>query len=245
MPKLTEEPRQRRALARARREAVQAEEDDLRHALRREQWRREGMYLSYEEYVAGVGCRGCGEPLSDGLDGWRPTAKLTDEERAEREAYDARFRERHAECRAARWSIEGSRISHCFYCCPPPPMSEQKIRELNRLFASFGPRDPKELDAWELLLTCDHLAQRTQHRSHDHWSGRVVDCPTCEVRRGVVQFTRVGPANDPDGEVERERLVAELSAESAKLERRQKAASSTEQRIAEINAKLARMESKR
>ena len=242
MPKLTEEQRQRRALARARREALQAEEDDLRRELRREQWRREGTYLSYEEYVAGVPCRGCGEPLSDGLGSRWPTNKLTDQERAECEAYEARFRERHAECRAGSWGIEGSRTSHCFYCCPPPPMSEKKIRELSRLFGSFGPRDPKELDTWEMVLTCDHVVQKTQHRSHQYWSGRVVDCPTCGVRRGVVQSTRIAPANDPHGEVECERLLAELRTETAKLERRQKAAASTEQRIAEINAQLGKVE---
>jgi hypothetical protein len=117
-------------------------------------------------------------------------------------------------------------------------MSEKKIRELGKLVDSFGPVELKELDAWELLLTCDHLVLRTQHRSTRYCSARVADCPTCAVRRGVVQSTRIGPANDAHGVVERERLMAELRTETAKLERRRKAAASTEQRIAEINAKL-------
>ena len=113
MPKLSEEQRQRRALVRARREAIQAEEDDLRFARRREQWRLEGTYLSYEEYAAGVPCRGCGEPLLDGQGSRWPPNKLTDQERAECDAYDARFRERHADCRRGRWGMQGSRTSHC------------------------------------------------------------------------------------------------------------------------------------
>lgn len=116
MAKLTDEQRQHRALARARREALQAEEDDRRCEERRQQWVRDGMYLSYEEYEQGVPCRGCGEPLQDGLGSWPALLKLTDQQRAEHDAYEAAFKERHGGCHTGRWSMEGSRTYHCFLC---------------------------------------------------------------------------------------------------------------------------------
>lgn len=42
MPKMTEEQRQRRAAMRARREALAAEEDELRLEQRRQQWIDQG-----------------------------------------------------------------------------------------------------------------------------------------------------------------------------------------------------------
>ena len=239
MAKLTEEQRQKRALARARRGALEAEEDDRRHEERRRQWDREGTSLRLEEYRQGVPCRGCGELLQDERGSWPPLLKMTEEERAEHDAQDVAFRERHADCRAGRWSIQGSRSVHCFLCCPPAPMSRHKLEELARLFSTFKPADPKDLDTWELLLTCDHLVHKTQHKDHDHWSVRVAYCPACETRRGIVTSTRIGPANDPQGEVERERIVVEIRAEMAKLERARKAVARVEARLEALNAKLA------
>ena len=118
-------------------------------------------------------------------------------------------------------------------------MSRHKLEELARLFSTFKPADPKDLDTWELLLTCDHLVHKTQHKDHDHWSVRVAYCPACETRRGIVTSTRIGPANDPQGEVERERIVVEIRAEMAKLERARKAVARVEARLEALNAKLA------
>lgn len=179
MPKLTEEQRQKRALTRARRGALEAEEDDRRSEERRQQWEREGTRLTLEEYRQGVPCRGCGELLQDERGSWPPLLRMTEAERAEHDAQDAAFRARHADCRAGRWSIQGSRTRHCFICCPPAPMSRHKLEELARLFATFKPADPKNLDAWELSLTCNHSVHKTQHKDHDYWSARVVDCPAC------------------------------------------------------------------
>lgn len=54
MGKLTEEQRQERSRARNRREALQAEDDDRRREATREQWQREGTYLSRVEFKAAI-----------------------------------------------------------------------------------------------------------------------------------------------------------------------------------------------
>ncbi|MGW5200767.1 hypothetical protein [Streptomyces spiralis] len=53
MGKPTEEQRQERVRARARRAALQAEEDARRQKEKREQWKQDGTYLSREEFEAG------------------------------------------------------------------------------------------------------------------------------------------------------------------------------------------------
>jgi hypothetical protein len=192
MAKLSEQERQRRALARARRDALAAEEDDHRQSQRTRQWARDGMYLTYEELTAGVACRGCGMVVVDGFGNWPALMTMGATERADYDAADAAFRERHSGCRSSRWSMSGSRSQHCGYCCPPPPMSPTQIDRLRQLFASVNP-DPAELDVWKLSLTCDHQVSRHQHCSNQRWSTSVVDCPPCGTARGGVTSERVGP----------------------------------------------------
>jgi DNA repair exonuclease SbcCD ATPase subunit len=66
MARMTGEQREQRALSQARRVAEAAEEADRRWEERRQQWLREGAYLSWAEMEAGEPCRGCGQPLLDG-----------------------------------------------------------------------------------------------------------------------------------------------------------------------------------
>lgn len=237
MGKLTEEQRQQRARARSHRAALQAEEDDQRREAKREQWEREGTYLSREEFEAGHPCRGCGEPILDGLGDRPPLLRMTPEERAEHEAAEARYKERHGECRAGPWTVSGSRTQHCCHCCPFPPMSEAQAKAIAEIL--FSPKtDKRDLDDWDLTLTCDHTVRRTQHRDHQYYSTSVAACPTCGKRRGVVEAVHIGPTDDPEGEMQRERLAAELRAAETKRERQRKAAAKTEQRIAEITREL-------
>ncbi|WP_269857920.1 hypothetical protein [Streptomyces sp. RPT161] len=246
MAKLTEAQRQQRAAARARREALEAEERDRRDTERREMWQREGMYLSWEEYQAGEPCRGCGEPMRDDLGDWPPLLRLTEEEKREYEVAEERFRERHSDCKSSRWSISGSRVTHCFGCCPPPPMGPQQIKKLSELFASWPSAEErkKDQDAWKLTLTCDHVVRYTQHRENSYVSTSVVDCPECPGRRGVVHSERIGPAYSDEailadrGAADRERLAKELAAAKAKLQRQQKNAAATQRRIEEIEKQL-------
>lgn len=237
MGKLTEEQRQQRARARARREALQAEKDDQLWEEKREQWKREGTYLSRAEFEAGHPCRGCGEPILDRLGDHPPLQRMTSEERAEHDAEEARYKERHGECRAGGWTVSGSRTKHCNHCCPSPPMSEKQVKAISEILFSRK-TDKRDLDDWDLTLTCDHTVRRTQHRDHQHYSMSVASCPSCGKRRGVVEAVHVGPTEDPEGEVQRERLAAELQAAEAKRERQRKAMAKTEQRIAMIAEKL-------
>ncbi|MBU7597398.1 hypothetical protein JGS22_007060 [Streptomyces sp. P38-E01] len=96
----------------------------------------------------------------------------------------------------------------------------------------------RDLDDWDLTLTCDHTVRLTQHRDRRSFSTSVVPCPTCRERRGVVEAVHVGPTEDPAGEVRRERLAAELRAAEAKLARQRKAAARTEQQIAATTKEL-------
>jgi hypothetical protein len=234
---MTSEQRDHRALLRARREALAAEEDDRRHEERRQQWHREGAYLSRAELEAGEPCRGCGQPLLDGLGNWYPLNRLTTEQRAEYDRAEALFRERHGTCRSHRWGLSGHRATHCGYCCPPPPMSDRQIGQISQILASAQVRK-EDLDDWDLTLTCDHIVRRTQHRDHDQYTMRVADCPACGTRRGVVTAQRAGPTDDPDGRIFQQRLAAELQTAQAKLDRQRKAVTATEFRITELTQKL-------
>ncbi|MGW5116484.1 hypothetical protein ACWEQ8_13805 [Streptomyces noursei] len=230
---MTEEQRQQRARARARREALRAEEDDRRREEKREEWERDGTYLSREEFEAGHPCRGCGEPILDGRGDRPPLLRMTPEERAKHDAEEARYKERHGECRAIRWTVGGSRTQHCGHCCPSPPMSEKQWEAIAEILFSHK-TDKRELDDWDLTLTCDHTVRKTQHRDHQHYSTSVVQCPTCGQRRGVVEAVRIGPTEDPEGKVQRERLAAELRKAQAKLERQRKATAKTEQQVTDL-----------
>jgi hypothetical protein len=236
---MTEEQRQRRALMLARSGALAAEEDDCRYELRRQQWRSERAYLSRAELEAGEPCRGCGEPLLDGLGSWPPLMQLTSAEQGDHDRAEGLYRQRHGECRSHRWSISGHRATHCGYCCPPPPMSERQIDEVRRLLCS-GKAGKKDLDDWDLTLTCGHVVRRSQHRDHDRYTTRVTDCPACGFRRGVVHAQRVGPTDDPEGRVQEERLATALQSAIAKLERQRKAAGAMEHRIAELTKQIDR-----
>ncbi|MFF4420556.1 hypothetical protein ACFY04_07180 [Streptomyces sp. NPDC001549] len=245
MAKLTEEQKANRAAARARREALAAEEKDRRDAERREAWAREGTQLTWDEYKAGVSCRGCGEPMYDGLGSWPGLMYLSEEEKRDHEAMEERFRRLHPDCKSGRWGTGGSRVTHCCLCCPPPPLGPAQIEKLSRLFQSFPSAEErkKDLDAWELILTCDHVTTFIQHRENTYVR-RVVDCPECQTRRGVVDSKRLGPAYTDEGvkaawsEAEQARLAAELSKAKEQLRRQQQRAAATNNRIEELQKQL-------
>lgn len=237
MARMTGEQREHRALVRARREALAAEEEDRRLEEQRQQWHRDGAYLSRAEVEAGEPCRGCGQPLLDGLGDWPPLNRLTPQQRAEYDRAEALFRERHGACRSHRWSLSGHRATHCGYCCPPPPISDRQIERIRQILFSARVRN-EDLDAWQLTLTCGHVVRRAQHRDHHTCTARVADCPECGMRRGVVTADRTGPMDDRSGQVARQRLAAELQVAQARLDRQRKAVEATERRIAELAQKL-------
>lgn len=98
--------------------------------------------MTRAEIEAGVHCRGCGLPVIDRLGSWPPLLHMDNEQRAEYEVAQADCRKRHADCRSHRWSVQGSKTTHCGFCCPPPPPSEDQIAKVATLFANFRPKDP-------------------------------------------------------------------------------------------------------
>jgi hypothetical protein len=185
-----------RASARARRTAEDAEQQELRRRAKREQWTREGMYLTRDEFEAGEPCRGCGQALLDDLPEL-PGYELgrTPEQQSEWDQERAAFTERHPDCHAGIWSMQGSRTLHCFLCCPPVPLSDEQIEGLRRLVGGPPPH-PSSLNVWELSLTCGHTSRRRQHRDMQRAAWGTDDCATCGVVRGVIIATLIGPADE-------------------------------------------------
>jgi hypothetical protein len=166
MARLSTEEKDRRTQARRLKEALAAEAEAVRRDDRRRVWDERKMYLTRDEAMSGAPCRGCGLPVIDGRGSWPALLHLTQTQRVEYETADAAYKDKHARCRAHRWSMDGSRAIHCGYCCPPLPMSDEKARELRLLLQSFGRPDPEDLSTWRLILTCGHGMDRQQHRSN-------------------------------------------------------------------------------
>ncbi len=185
MAKLTEEQRQRRAQAKLRAEAENAERRAARRAARDRLWEKAGTRLSRSEFEAGVPCRGCGQPLLGNGD----ELAATDEERR------AAFRERHGQCGEASWSIERSNVSHCSWCCPPPPWSQEWHTAMTRsLWGNAQPEQSRQYDEWEIALICGHSVRPRWYRDRE-WKEKVHACPTCRTQRGVLSSRHVGPAS--------------------------------------------------
>jgi hypothetical protein len=198
---VNDEQRAQRALKRQRARALAAEAEHERTEARLRDWVVNGTRLTRKELEAGEPCRGCGLPIIDGRGSWPALLKLSSRERAEYDAAEADYKARHGDCRASRWSISGSRSTHCSYCCPPPPLSKRQVEQLASLLSQ--PVDPRELATWRLVPTCDHIVERWQHRTHDRWSSLpVVECPTCGQHRGIVTADR-RPAEHTGASAER------------------------------------------
>lgn len=123
----------------------------------------------------------------------------------------------------------------------PPPIGPHQAERLSRLFISFTKYPPHEYDEWELTLTCDHLVRARQHRSNGGWNNcGVVARPTCEITRGIVQSTLIGPAVGPEERpvVELQRLQTELEQAEKQAARRRAAAEKAEQHLAALKSRL-------
>jgi hypothetical protein len=155
MGKLSDEEKAQRR----RTEALQAEQDAIRFEERRREWAEKGPYLTREEVKAGVACRGYGLPVNDGLGIRVLPIKMTAEQRADYDAADGEHRSRHADCRAHRWKMQGSRVMHCGYCCPPLPVDPGVLEDVWAIFNRSPRPRPEDLAMWRLKFTCGHVVE--------------------------------------------------------------------------------------
>jgi hypothetical protein len=188
-----------------------------REAMRVE-WQDKGMYLSREQAAASELCRACELPVIDNLGDWPPLMQLTEQQRRDREAADSVFAQRHRNCHAHSWSMEGSRATHCGLCCPPLPLSSSQVETISRILNGVTRRE-EELDVCALTLTCGHCVEREVHYTNRYWSGSTAHCPECAVTRGVVSSEQILEAKDRTVEATRKR-----ASELAKAEREVKKA---------------------
>jgi hypothetical protein len=192
------------------------------------------MFLTREQAAAGDPCRGCGLPVTDGLESFPPHMYLAPEERVEHDAAEARCELMHPDCRAHRWTIEGSRTMLCGLCCPPIPFSESQLESVARILQGHVRRE-EELEVWALDLTCGHRTEHSVHHTQRYWVGSTVPCFECGVTRGVVTSERIVEAADRKNDLERKRAidVAKAEREVAKAE---KAAAAARERLAVLRA---------
>jgi hypothetical protein len=92
--------------------------------------------LTWEQYLAGEPCPGCGRPMTDATL-WSGSGKgsihLSEEERARYDSEEEHFKVRHGDCHTHRWTFGGSLTTHCGKCCPPPPMSPEQTARIAAL----------------------------------------------------------------------------------------------------------------
>ncbi|MFE5501329.1 hypothetical protein ACFQ73_02105 [Amycolatopsis japonica] len=241
MAKLSEEEKARRALRKRRQEALRAEQDAVRVEEKRREWDANGTRLTWDKYVAGVACRGCGLPASDGLGSRVPPLYMSAQEREDHAAADVEYQRRHGDCHAHRWSVEGSLVTHCGYCCPPLPIDPRRhddIVDLFRRLWSKAPPAPEDLDTWRLTLTCGHVVDKAQHRTNTYWSIGVSTCPDCQHIRGIVTADRL-PADEGRRRAEQQRLSQEIGQAERDRDRAQKKADTAARRMARLERELA------
>lgn len=193
--------------------------------------------LVWEEYAAGAPCPGCGRPYRDEKPwDFRGTMHLTDEERVRYEAEQERFKQDHGDCHAMRHSVSGSLTTHCGKCCPPPPLSTTQLKEIGRIFAS--PTPLRDLMRWRLRLHCEHVVERTAHRTHltihAAFTGST-SCTECGLDPVmIVDGEAIGLKENPP-HPERETIPAEV----ARTDEPTKA--QLESRVQELEAELKRL----
>lgn len=236
MAKLNEEEKARRALNRRRKAALQAEEDAVRNEEKKREWDENGTRLTWDEYVAGASCRGCGLPVNDERESWPYLIMMDDQQREEYEAAEADFRRRHPDCRRFRWTV--GRWNHCGFCCPQLPLSPERVASISAFFATWKRPDPGQLAMWQLTLTCDHVIEKTQHHSHEYFSATVANCPDCQRVRGIVTTQRL-PAISALRVADQRRKTDELAKARAEHERLQNKADAALRRVTKLEGQLA------
>ncbi|GAA0358184.1 hypothetical protein GCM10010151_54840 [Actinoallomurus spadix] len=182
-------------------ERVQKESECIREAVR-----CDVAPLTWEAYVAGEPCPGCGLPYRD-EEPWdsKGTMYFTEEERVRYDAEEARLKEAHGDCHAMRHSVSGSLTMHCGKCCPSPPLSPRQIEDLGRILGA--PKQPHELMRWRLRLYCGHVVEKRSHYTHktlhSAFTGST-SCPECGLDPAtIVDGEAIGLVEEPPGVAKR------------------------------------------
>ena len=89
-----------------------------------------GERLTYEEMLAGVACRACGQPVM-------PIPGSTKPGRRKRWPIDSHRKQ--LDCRGGSWRVANSPFVHCARHCPPPPISAATAERIVRLLNSEPP----------------------------------------------------------------------------------------------------------
>lgn len=231
---LSEEQKQSRAEQRRLTAALKEEAQAHRREAKQREWRERDMYLTRDQAAAGEPCRGCGLPVVDNLGGWPPLMHLTEDERRDHDAANARFREQHPDCHAHRWSMEGSRSTHCGLCAPPLPLSSSQIENISRILNSATRRE-EELDVWELTLTCGHRVERSVHYTQRYWVGSTTFCADREVTRDIVTSERIIETADRLAETRR-KLQTDLQRAERAAAKAEMIAAKARQKVADLSA---------
>lgn len=184
--------------------------------------------LTWESYVAGEPCPGCGLPYKDD-EPWefRGTMYMSSEERARYNAEEARYKEAHGECHAMQHSVAGSLTMHCGKCCPAPPLSPDQIESIGRILGR--PKQPHELMRWRLRLYCGHVVEKKAHYTHKTLHAAftgAVRCPECGLDPAtIVDSEAIGlagessaPRRSPPASPPRKPTKADLEARVRELE---------------------------
>ena len=86
--------------------------------------------LTWEEFVGGVPCLGCGRPILGDETSQRDREPWTDY-RERVKPIEEEFRLGHPQ-HGSSWTAGGGPI-HCSRCCPPPPLSPEQIAQISRI----------------------------------------------------------------------------------------------------------------
>ncbi len=95
--------------------------------------------LSWEEFIGGVPCQGCGRPFR-GDETSQRDGEAWPAYRERMAPIEAEFRARHPE-HGTSWTVGGG-PAHCRRCCAPHPLSPDQIRQLSQIAGRSNPPAP-------------------------------------------------------------------------------------------------------
>jgi hypothetical protein len=117
--------------------------------------------LTWEEFIGGVPCQGCGRPFL-GDDTSQRDGESWSEYRARMEPIEAEFKSSHPD-HGTRWTVGGGPF-HCRRCCASHPLSPEQIRQISQIMNPPSSPPAPEVQV-RLCKTCrkplegDHVCQ--------------------------------------------------------------------------------------